>query len=142
MKKSNEIEKKSKNKNVQLKQAKKKMLAANKNIFCWRKFLLKTNQYNKNIIGKKNANSILLKSIIYFLGNYNKFKEKNYGVFSKLSCQVFISMPKAFLILLLSKTLKLGRLAGVGNCVDGIGFKSIETLFFLKIADAKSYQEH
>ena len=81
------------------------MLADNKNIFCWRKFLLKTNQCNKNIIGKKNANSILLNSIIYFLGNNNEFKETNYGVFSKLSCQVFISIPKMFLILLLSKTL-------------------------------------
>ena len=57
------MEKRSKNKKRQSKQAKKKKLANNKNKFCCFKFLLKTYQYNKNISGKKKANSILLNNI-------------------------------------------------------------------------------
>ena len=59
-----------------------------------------------------------------------------------LCAQLLISIPKAVLIFLLSKTLKLGRFAGVGKLVVGIGSKFILILLISNIFFAKSYQEH
>ena len=54
-----------------------------------------------------------------------------------LSSQLLISIPKTVFILLLSKTLKLGRFAGVGKLVVGMGSKFMPILLISNIFLAK-----
>ena len=58
----------------------------------------------------------------------------------KLSLQLGIDIPYVILIFDLSKTLKLGLLAGVGNSTDRTGKTLHLTSEISKIAFAKSYQ--
>ena len=64
----------------------------------------------------------------------------NLKLLLKLSCQFGISTFKMFLILDLSKTLKIGRFAGVGYAFVLIGFVFIVLFDKSKITFAKSYQ--